>query len=193
MKRVYLKFLSMALIWGLPNILSAQINTVDPGDKVRVTYKIVSLSRTVGHLQHITNDTLHLEKKASTLKLPLASIQRLDISTGKKTRRGRGALIGAVTGGLILGVISLSSTGNNSSDSDDPWGFNEIELFSPGGFFLIGFGIGAAGGAMIGLTVGDLIKTDIWEPVPLDVALTPVSIGTGGNIKSQVLTIRWSF
>lgn len=131
MKRAIL----MGFLISLPVMSWAQDRTISPGDTIRVTYSNVVTSRVTGEFKNMSDDSLYLAKKASTISLALSSVKKIDVSVGQRTWGGRGAAIGAVTGGLLTGVISMSSTGNSNSSSDS-WGFDNIELFSSGEAFL---------------------------------------------------------
>lgn len=160
----------------------SQSPTVVPGDTIRVTYTDIVSSRVVGELEHITDDSLFLAQKDSTWSFARSSIHRIDVSAGRRTWGGRGAAIGAVTGGLLFGVAMMGSNGSG-----------DFELFSSGEAFLLGFGVGAAGGAFTGLIIGGLTETHQWEKVPLEIGLDPISLRLSNNYNISGLKIRWNF
>lgn len=188
MKRIRLISLLMAGLLLLQMPASGQSDQIKAGDKIRITYTGGLTSRITGNMQAITDDSLRFVANDSTMVLPLSSIKRLDVSVGKKTNGGRGAAIGAVTGGLAFGLVAMASDG--SCSSDDGWC---MDLFSPGESFVLGFIPGAAGGALIGLVIGGSTKTDKWKEVPLKAALRPLSIGQIKDVQKYGITLRWSF
>jgi hypothetical protein len=160
----------------------SQSRAVVPGDTIRVTYTNIVTSRTIGKLKHISDDSLFLAHKDSTRSFARSSIHRIDVSTGRRTWGGRGAAIGAVTGGLLFGVAMMGSDGSG-----------DFELFTSGESFLIGFGVGAAGGAVIGLIIGGLTETHQWEKVPLELGIEPISFRLAKSPNNYGFTLRWSF
>lgn len=152
----------MGILIFIPAIIYAQDHSISPGDTIRVTYSGAVNSRTIGILKDISADSLYLNKQDTTLSLALTSVRRVDMSIGRRTWEGRGAAIGAVSGGLLLGVLMMASNGSSGSSSDTG-GFSDLELFSPGEAFAAGFVVGAAGGAFAGLIIGGLTETHRWE------------------------------
>jgi hypothetical protein len=172
----------------------SQSRTVVPGDTIRVTYTYIVTSRAVGELKRISDDSLLLAHKDSTWSFARSSINRIDVSTGSRTWGGRGAAIGAVTGGLLFGVIMMASDGSGDSGSDSWDFFDEGDgLFTSGQSFLIGFGVGAAGGAFAGLIIGGLTETHRWEKVPLELGVEPISFRLAKSPNNYGFTLRWSF
>ena len=187
------KILILAVIlmgWLLldPAIAFAQDLKVQPGDKIRVTYVGVVTTKTSGIMQGVSDDSLEILKGDATMALALSSIRRLDISMGQKRRTGRGAWIGALTGGLLVGLIAMAS--DTECTSDDDWC---IDFFSPGEAFGGGFLVGALGGTLVGVAVGSVIKTDRWKQVPLDTAFDPVVQQSFYELSVPKIASKWSF
>jgi len=106
------------------------------------------------------------------LVVPAGSIDRLELSLGKK----RHALLGAALGAVLLGLTGFSDPIDTSDDcggySDQPCSRAEAVA------------IAVVAGAAIGGVVGHFVKTERWTPVALD-ALGP-SAGNGGRIRPEV-------
>ena len=101
------------------------------------------------------NDTLVVDR----WRVALLSVTRLDVHRGRKSRVGRGVLIGSAIGaaGGIATAAAACQTGGISACR-----------FTPAGVYGGAAAVGAAGGALIGVIIGALTKTDRWEEVPLD-------------------------
>ncbi len=158
------------------------------GERVRIAHScttrpVASGTRTdcrqdAGTLTAVTIDSVVLrhENGATLLSLPLTSVASLDISRGKRSQFGRGALIGlgvGVAGGGILGLV-----GGLASDHciDDP---NPC----PGAFAAWGAILGILPGLVVGGVAGAITKADRWEEIPLDrlrVSLGPQRDGRFG-------------
>lgn len=172
----------------IPVTILAQDYSISPGDTVRVTYADVVTSRAVGILKDISADSLYLNQQDTTLVLSLSTVRRVDKSIGRRTWEGRGAAIGAVSGGLLIGAFSAVS--DESCGPNDTWC---IDLFSSGESFVLGFVVGAAGGAFAGLIVGGLTKSHRWEKVPLKLGVEPITSRLAKRSNGYGFTVSWSF
>ncbi len=154
--------------------LGAQDTLVGPGAKVRV----YAPDRLVGIIEELNPDglLLRLEDRDSPQAIPFASITRLEVSRGKKSRFLKGLGVG-----LLLGAVSGTAIGFASSD-DPPWFFS----FSAEAAVLGVLG-GLAGG-VIGGVIGATTKVDRWQELPLDqirVTLMPYE-GPGLTVSATV-------
>jgi len=123
--------------------------------------------------------TLARGAEAAPVRLPLASLTKVDISVGWRGNPGKGALVG----GLVLGTVTAFGTQAvlNAAYCDLPpcrlspfvllWGF------------LPGFGLGAA----IGGAVGAALTSERWQAVPLD------GLESGPGLPCTRLRLGWSF
>ena len=95
------------------------------------------------------------------MAVPTASIERMELSLGKK----RHALVGALVGAVVIGLTGFSdpidTSGNCSYESSAPCSRGEAVV------------IAALAGAAIGGVVGHFVQTERWTPVALD-ALAPL-------------------
>ena len=65
---------------------------------------------------------------------------------------GKGALIGGAVTGIGLGLLAYAATA--SAPPSDTCGTSGCD---PGGFFIVGFFVGGAGGALVGALIGAAI------------------------------------
>lgn len=96
----------------------------------------------------------------SEMAIPAASIERLEMSLGKK----RHAWLGAAIGAVVIGLTGLSDPVDTSESctyaSDTPCSRADAVV------------VAALAGAAIGGVVGHFVQTERWAPVALD-ALAP--------------------
>ncbi len=151
MRRSPISWLILLVLAAAPfNICNAQdAPPVRVGDRVRVTAPRYDMNRRDGIVQEMRDSVLTLD----TLQLSIGSITRLDVHRGSRGNAGLGALIGLPAGALIGAAIAAAV--DQTADQE-------------GLIIAFGAGVGAAGGLLIGIVVGSLIKSDRWEPVPLD-------------------------
>jgi len=137
---------------------TAQVLPLRPGQRVRVTAPTLGFVNQSATFQGLHGDTI-VAIADSVRHYPLSSVTRLDVYRGRKSAWARGLLIGSITGGFA-GVIGGLLLG------DDPQQFYlSLTVEEKAG---IGCAAGAVSGALVGLIVGGLIKTDKWEKVSLE-------------------------
>ena len=111
------------------------------------------------------------------VRIPLASIERLEIARGRRTAAKEGALWGGVLG-TVLGGLAVFGLSQAMCDYGSDCG-GSMEAF------LAGAGIFGAAGAGVGALAGLAVKTDRWERVPVDrvrVGIRPVAHGAGMQV-----------
>ncbi len=182
------KVILIGFLISLPVLSCAQNHTIAPGDTIRITHKDIVTTRIIGELGSISDDSLFLARKDSTWSFARSSIHRIDISTGRRTWGGRGAAVGAITGGLLFGVFAMAS--DESCGPDDNWC---MDLFDKSDLFVAGFAMGAIGGTLTGFIIGRLTETHRWKKVPLEVGLEPISLLQAKNHNTSGITLRWRF
>jgi outer membrane lipoprotein SlyB len=192
MKRIMLTLVLFCLgaIWA--DVTFSQVHVVKKGDRVRITLmdqSTYAYSHVRGDFIEISGDHFKIAQKDSTVQYPMAFVRKLEINTGSKRRTGRGALIGAASGGFLFGIAAMGSGSGSSSDSEDPWGFDNIELFSSGESFLIGFTAGALLGGGVGAIIGSTVKTEKWELANWQ--LTPLAYSDGKKGAALRIQIRF--
>jgi hypothetical protein len=173
----------LALLAVTP-ILHAQAvpAAVDPGSRVRVHQGAQSVTGTFVSVDS-TSLTL-VTGSADTVTTSRASITGVDVSLGKKSRAGRGALIGLAIG-TVAGVVTGAAVGDDSPS--DCWFC--IEPTKPEAALALGL-TGAILGAGIGAIIGATQHGDRWQPTVLPTARVQA---IGSKDQRVVLGLRIRF
>lgn len=149
------------------------------GARVRLTLSrklsfLLGPKRVVGTLAVLESDTIVVDKSGEQARIPLASVTRLEVDTGK--RAGNSVLLGLVVG-MGLGV----AMGFAAGDDDEPSGlFSDNPSFFPTAkdkAILLGNLFGVTG-LSVGYKVG---KSQMWKAVPLDNLRLGLSSGRNGR------------
>lgn len=162
-----------ALLIPVECLIAQQPLPLEVGQRVRVSHSCTTRSfarstredcqRDTGALALITADSVVLREDGATqVALPLTSTTRIEVRRGQHRRWGRGALIGGVVGGATGLALSVAWVADDCCWANCGCSGQEAPVIAGAtavGF--IGFGI-------IGAGIGALIKTDLWEEVPLD-------------------------
>ena len=124
---------------------------VSVGSRVRVTSGAAA-EPTIGTVAGLEGDALVVRGYVSDtpMRIPIADIQRLEVSAGRMSHAGRGALIGAAVGAMSGVLVTIGDY------SDDVHGGDPNPAATAA--------IGAAGGALVGAAIGWRLKTDRWLP-----------------------------
>jgi hypothetical protein len=108
-------------------------------------------SRVVGQVVRVSRDTLVIRQEDDAhdeLVIPAANVVRVEVSRGRRSHWGAGAVLGLLAG-ILAGSVIIPSI------CEDCVG---VGLFVfPAGGAVIGFGLGAG--------VGALIRTERWQEV----------------------------
>ena len=149
-----------ALLMGVGAPALAQDSTLTPDARVRVM--AVGTNRwVIGKLLAPPRDTVTLLEGDSgeTKALATASLARFEVSRGRRKQTGRGAWIGAVTGGVISALLGAVTYEECS-------GFCVAPDPGRGGTALLGGLLGGVFGLGVGALVGTAFTGDRWTPVP---------------------------
>jgi len=119
------------------------------GARVRLLARDLDPEPLIGTVVEIDDETLSLRvgEGETPAVVPREAITRLEVSAGRKSR-GRGALIGAVVGGLV-GAIALAATPEPSC-GPNPWSCIGISKEEAAPAVI---GLGAGVGALVGLAI----------------------------------------
>ncbi len=169
------------------DLAAQQESTVAPGSRIRVSAPTVSSRPIVGEVVAVHSDTLVIDASAwvrgrtqwerlEEAEIPLGSLTRLEVSQGKKSNVGKGALIGGLVGagvGLALGL---------AASAEDSEGFAPVGPEGAGDVLGVSAIMGGLG-AGIGALIGAISPGERWKEVPLDrlrIDVTPVASGALG-------------
>jgi len=167
----------------------AQISGLYTGDKVRIYAPDIYSETFRGTIYGINTAEIILDFEGVLHIFPLTSIERLDVSYGKKRRTGRGALIG-LTSGAFLGTL-ISLTTYEECNSDEFMGC--LFHFDKGESALLGAAAGGFIGLIAGTAIGSIIKTDVWVRLPLEISMNIQSVPAQELSLSQVPVVSLKF
>ncbi len=170
--------LAVALLFTtLVDLFAQQGSSLTPGDRVRVS-RFGTVAPVVCIVLSMKADTLVLdaEGRVETLEVPLALVEKVEVSRGKESNAGKGAIRGGVVGasfGLVFaGAILLD-------------GGSDKEVVSVA--FLAAF---TGAGMLVGTAIGAVSSSDRWEEVPLDgIRIGPSSVHHDGLEVSVALRL----
>ena len=161
--------LAIGLLVPLTSLSAQQRLPIGPGARVRLTCPEVDMEGTKGTAIAVRRDTLVLRHDIRRpsggsgwvdTDIPLASVTRLDVHLGRKSHERQGAYIGGMIG-AGLGALMGAAVANGCIVSCQSPSADEQSQVA--GAFLGGVTFGLIGGG-----VGALIRTDLWEEIPLD-------------------------
>jgi hypothetical protein len=145
------------LIVGSARSAQAQLAPLPPGSRLRVTAPTLALNERVGVFQGARDTILVLQTTAATLTVPISSIMRLELSSGRKLSKiggVAGLLVGAGAGGFALGCLA-----NRDDYGVLCGGQNDTK-------FVVGAVVGGLAGAALGAV---LFRSERWKRI--DVAI----------------------
>jgi hypothetical protein len=163
----------LAMLW-LPAGLRAEApGTLAVGSRVRVTSRETGPQPLIGQVVALEPGAVVVAGEGGTgqKRVPIAPSTTLEVSTGKKSRATRGAMVGAAVGAMPGLFMTF---GDYNTDKG-----------SPAAVFLVG----AAAGAAIGSLVGLALKSESWVPANTPVvtaAIAPIPRGV-----SISLSVAW--
>jgi hypothetical protein len=170
--------------------LAGETTRPEPGARVRLTLPCDdarpsparsgrTTCRIEGRLDHLGPDGITLTGGASSTRHPLASVTRIEISRGERSRWLAGAAAGFVSG--AAGTYVALNRGGSTNPCDPSANQDAIGQGAC-------LGLAAAGGlagAGLGALVGSLFRSERWEDVPKD--RWRVSLGPGPGAPLQLV------
>ena len=160
--RTVLSLAALPLLIPLQSITAQQAPPIETGSRIRVTAPTVGADKLAGVCVEAdaTRIRVQVDDQAAPMTISLTDVTRLEVSQGRKSNALKGLLIGSIVGvstGAILGLAaSLTESSENPCEGNAP-------ACAAGG--AAAFGVT---GALVGLGIGALTKSERWEDVPLD-------------------------
>jgi hypothetical protein len=162
----------LAVIWLPEGLLGAEAGKVAVGSRIRVTSEEAGSQPIVGQVVALEPGAVVLSGEGGVdhKRILIVPSTTLEVSTGKKSQAGRGAMAGAAVGAMP-GL--LMTTGDYNTDKGNP------AAVSLGG---------AAAGAVIGSLVGLMFKQENWLPADMPVVaagIAPIPRGAAVSLRLE--------
>jgi hypothetical protein len=170
-----LALLMLVVTASVPSPLWCQQPELAIGTRVRVTAVVGDTTlRFTGTTRGATPDSLWLatDDPERPAVLPWSDVRKLEQHAGRRSNAGRGAAVGALVGGLGMGVTYWQLT-KDTECSTGGWSFS-VCLEDDTGSVLAATGFGMLLGAGLGAAIGAASKSDRWRGVtPPPLTVTP--------------------
>lgn len=140
-----------------------RIPSVHHGSKVRLYVPALSAQPVEGRVEHVSGMamTLRSDLQADPIRVPLADVERLEVSQG----RGAKPVVFAVTGFAVGGLVGLAvAPSRNCSNMNLQEALGCALDPAPAE---TGLAIGALGGGLLGLVIGTAASPERWTTVPV--------------------------
>jgi hypothetical protein len=152
---------------------------VQPGQRVRVQSTVAHTPVLIGAVEAVGTDTLVVRRADGAgagvaTAMPLSSIARLQVSRGRHSKWLTGLALGAGVGAASGAVIGAATHKDNDI------------LFSTGDNAVLGAIVFTPVGALTGMVIGLLVKTERWQTVPLDRVSPSMGRGPDGRLNFAV-------
>jgi len=160
-----------AIALAVPALTTAQtagnpIWPVQAGSRVRILSPVLGDERQTVTVVSSTSDALvyRQNSQAAPQKLSSGAITHMEISTGTRAHKAKGALIGLLAGAAVGGIIGYATWQRPTcKDPNNSFGCIAID-FGPGGDAAFAGALGGIVGTLVGALVG-IHSTDTWLPV----------------------------
>ena len=166
---------SVAMLSGPLAAQTMPSQTIPRGTRVRVSLKASPENRLVGIADTMKSDGLSWRPMAgdSSVTLSLSAINTLELSNGRHSHAGKGAVIGGATIGTIGFMLFAAMAEAPRSDLMRlEGGWHDALLLTAGA---------TAAGALGGAIIGSMFSSEHWQEIPLGgVRVAPISLGRFG-------------
>ena len=165
--------LALALVLVMATAATAQDgSSIKRGTFVRVTAPQFGLDGERRAFYALVGDTLLLDLLGTT-RIPMPSVTKLEVRSGRGSGAGRGALVG----GLLGGVVALIGSAASCEDSF---------VFSAGECVIVGTFTFAGLGALLGAGIGALTAADRWSEIPFESLAFGVTRDRGWAVSGSI-------
>ena len=150
---------------GVSQMSQPDIMRVDTGSRVRIAAPVFGPKKQVGTVVSMTRDTLVLRQGASTAFQSVATsdITALEVSSGKHTRKAKGALWGLLIGAGSGAILGYTLYKEPKCQTDGFGCFMIIGPDSKGSNAVLSGVAGGIVGVLVG-TVFGMSPRDTWVP-----------------------------
>jgi hypothetical protein len=157
--------LSLSVLVPLASLSAQEPPLIEPNARVRVTAPGIGVQMSVGTYLSRADGVMLLapQSRAGPSTIPLASMTALDVSWGRVSSAGKGALWGAFAGAFLGGALGALGAGAGTEDCWEHSSNPCTVWFAT--IWAVALGVPAL---VVGTVAGTLIKTDRWQEVPLD-------------------------
>jgi hypothetical protein len=160
----------IALVLWSASAFPSEPKAVVIGSRVRASGPEVATQPLIGTVVGLEHHAVLVRAGGSgpPVRVPLGPTTTIEVSSGRRSKAGRGALLGAAVG-VLPGL--LMTVGDYNTDPDH----------SPGTVTVVG----AAAGAAVGAAVGWAIKSEQWLPAELpqvSAGIAPLRGGVGLSV-----------
>jgi len=161
--RSILSLAVVPLLIPLQYTAAQQVPPIETGSRIRVTAPALGIDKLVGTSVEAdaTRIRVQADDQASPMTISLADMTRLEVSQGRKSNALKGLGVGALIGAPIGAVLGYLASPEQSSGE---------AVCTGSTVSCVAVGAAAVGvtGALVGLGIGALAKSERWEEVPLD-------------------------
>ena len=186
-KQPLLRIPRVAIVrWETLGLAAHGAQPLPTGQRIRVVSRELRGQLVAGRLLAIDDETLLLkaDDRVQPIRLRRAFIGQIEVSRGKRSGAGKGALIGGVALGIpaaALGLLRAAFGACFMCEGPGPHPEPDYLVGDTAGFVL-----GATIGGTIGAAIGSTSKSERWERVSLSVAVAPQPRGA-----RAALTLRF--
>lgn len=144
-----------------------------PSSGTRVRFETTGEGRRTGTVVDLDGEALvvRLTRTSAVVRVPLADLGSLEVSAGRRSRAGEGAIIAAVPGALFGGYVGLYAGCYEQSNC-----YGSGMAYAALGAFIAG-----ALSGLVGAAIGALFKTERWERVRVATPHASFQLGPTGQ------------
>ncbi len=155
-----LLIVNLLTVLMLPVVSTAQTNVLFKNEKIRIMAPEQFRTPITGQVVDVRNDSLtFVIGRGRQFTIPFHRIRKLEVVRGTKSNKRKGALLGAVSGGLGLGILFVADVSGEQGGWFVP---------TPGQAFVGGLIFGGLVGSLTGGIIGSGSRSPRWMEVPVE-------------------------